>query len=136
MRNLLQVFINDEGELDFSSDNEWCLYEIWSLDNLKQSKKVFEKVLSKMVDCIWGEKNTCVSKLVRLLSVAEMCACAEPYAQAEEFWSMMMFDFIPHVEKYADSLKKKYGYDPDSKQRPFVMGDTSLFGKVLPTIFN
>lgn len=43
MRNLLQVFINDEGELDFSSDNELCLDEIWSLDNLKQSKKGFRK---------------------------------------------------------------------------------------------
>lgn len=136
MKNLLQVFINDEGELDFSSDNEQCLDEIWSLDNLKQSKKVFEKVLSKMVDCIWGEQNTCVSKVIRLLSMTEMCASSEPYAQAEEFWSTMMFDFIPSMEKYADSLKTKFGYDPHAKQRPLVVGDTSFFGKILPTKFN
>ena len=52
------------------------------------------------------------------------------------FSAMMMFDFIPYIEKKADKIKKKYGYDPDSKQRPIVGGDTSLFGKLLPTIFN
>ncbi len=136
MKNLLQVFINDEGELDFLAENEDWLDGKWSQDNLKQSMAFFNSILSKMVDRIWGESDTCVSKVIRLLSMAEMCACSEPYVQAEEFWSMMMFDFIPYIEKYADSLKTKFGYDPDAKQRPFVAGDTSLFGKILPTRFN
>lgn len=136
MKNLLQVFINDEGELDFRTDNEQWFDENFSSDDLKRHAASFERLLSKMVDHIWGERNTCISKVIRLLSIAEMCSCSEPYAQAEEFWSMMMFDFIPFIEKRSDSLKAKYGYDPDSKQRPLVVGDTSLFGKLLPTTFN
>ena len=136
MKNLLQVFINDEGELDFRTDNENWLDEKWSQGNLKQTRSFFNSFLSKMVERIWGDKDTCVSKVIRLLSMTEMCASSEPYAQAEEFWSMMMFDFIPSIEKYADSLKTKFGYDPHAKQRPLVVGDTSFFGKILPTKFN
>ena len=51
-----------------------------------------------------------------------MCACAEPYLQAEEFWSTMMFGCIPSYEEYADSLKRKYGDNPKLKQRPISFG--------------
>lgn len=136
METLLEVFINDDGNLDLRSGNEQFLNENIQFNDLKKSERFFRKVLSLMVDRMWREKNTCISKVIRLLSMAEMCACAEPYMQAEEFWSTMMFNFIPQHEKYADSLKVKYGYDPDSKQRPITMGDMSGFAKKLPILFN
>ncbi|MBR5175946.1 MAG: hypothetical protein IKW89_08475 [Bacteroidales bacterium] len=136
MKNLLHVFIDDEGNLVLRTDNEKWFDENFPQGDLKRHAANFEKLLSGLVSSIWGEKNTCISKVIRLLSIAEICACSEPYAQAEEFWSMMMFDFIPFIEKYADSLKEQYGYDPESKQRPLVMGDTSLFRKSLPTDYN
>jgi len=132
MKNLLQVFINDAGELDFRSDNDQWLEENCQLDNPKQSEKFFKGILSKMIHYIWKEKRSGICRIIRVLSMTEMCACAEPYAQAEEFWAMMMFNFIPNFERYSDSLKKKYGYKPESKQRPVVFGDASFFGNGLP----
>ena len=127
MKTLLEVFINDEGKLDLRFENESYLDEKFSLDDLKQSRCFFQESLSRMIDLMWKERNTGISKLIRFLSMIEMCACAQPYAQAEEFWAMMMFDCIPSTEKYADSLKKKYGYDPGVKERPVTMGDISAF---------
>lgn len=127
MKTLLEVFVNDEGKLDLRFDNESYLDERFSLRDLKQSQIFFRESLSRLIDLMWKDRNTCISKVIRLLSMLEMCACAEPYAQAEDFWAMMMFDCIPATEEFADSLKQKYGYDPRSKTKPFTMGDVSAF---------
>ena len=127
MKTLLEILIDDEGNIDLRSGNEHILDNYYSVNDPEKAKSFFRKVLSTMIDRMWKNRNTCISKAIRLLSMAEMCACAEPYAQAEEFWSTMMFSLIPKTKKYADSLKKKYGYDPDSKQRPITFGDVSAF---------
>ena len=127
MKTLLEVFVNDEGKLDLRFDNESYLDERFSLRDLKKSQVFFRESLSRLIDLMWKDRNTCISKVIRLLSMLEICACAEPYAQAEEFWAMMMFDCIPSTEKFADSLKQKYGYDPRSKTKPITMGDVSAF---------
>jgi len=62
--------------------------------------------------------------------MAEMIACAEPYDQAEQLWSTMMFDYIPHYEHYSSSLKKPYGYDPSKMIRPIVGDGISLMGMI------
>lgn len=128
MRKLLEVTIDDQGNLDIKSDNEQFLDEIISPYNPKIANAFFKRVLAVMINRIWERRNTGISKVVRLLSMAEICATAEPYGQIEELWTNMMFSFIPRYEKYTDSLKQKYGYDPSSKQRPLTMGDLSCFG--------
>ena len=121
MKTLLEILIDDEGNIDLRSGNEHILDNYFSVNDPEKAKSFFRKVLSTVIDRMWKNRNTCISKAIRLLSMAEMCA------QAEEFWSTMMFSLIPKTEKYADSLKKKYGYDPDSKHRPITFGDVSAF---------
>lgn len=87
MQKLLEVTINDQGNLDIQSDNEQILDEYVTLNDLKKAKVFFDKLLVVMVDRMWKDRNTGISKIVRLLSMAEICACAEPYAQIEELWS-------------------------------------------------
>ena len=135
MQKLLEVTIDDQGNLDIQSDNEQILDENVNLNDLKKAKFFIDKLLAVMIDRMWKERNTGISKIVRLLSMAEIYACAEPYAQIEELWSTMMFSYIPRTEKYADSLKQKYGYDPSSKQKPFTVGGASCFGPVSPMPF-
>ena len=118
---------NDEGDLVYRCDNERFLDEHFSPDDLKEARRFFRKSLSRLIDLMWKDRNTCFSKVIRLLSMLEICACAEPYAQAEEFWSFMMFDCIPSNEKFADSLKEKYGYVPETKERPITMGNVGAF---------
>ncbi len=126
MKQLLEIVIQDDGTLDLKCHNEELANKI-----LSQKPKVYEKqlksMIAKMVKIIWGEKNTGISKLVRFLSMAEMCACAEPYSQAEEFWSVMMFSLIPHLEDYAKQEKQKYAKYSGAQQKPLTYVNTSLF---------
>lgn len=124
MQKLFEVILKDDGTPDVICHNEQYI-------DKKSSPKQFDSFTKQLIKVLvrkfFGEKNTGISKIIRVLSMAEICACSEPYAQAEEFWSTMMFDFIPHTEKYADNLKKQFGYNPKKKQRPITFGDTSMF---------
>lgn len=126
MKQLLEIVIQDDGTLDLRCHNEELADKV-----LSHKPKVYEKqlksMIAKMVKIIWGEKNTGLSKLVRFLSMAEMCACAEPYSQAEEFWSIMMFSLIPRIEDYAKQEKQKYAKYSGAQQKPLTYVNTSLF---------
>ena len=119
MKKLLEVFIDDQGRLDYNCENETLFDDIVSDD-------LFRKSLEVVIGHMWREKDTCFSKVVRFISMLEMCACAAPYEQAEEFWSTMMFDCIPASEKYANPMKAKYRFDASNMVRPKVMGGTSI----------
>lgn len=116
----------DDGTLDIKCCNEKIINQL-GLKNPKKFDSFLKKVTSAIIKKMWGEKNTGISKIIRVLSMAEVSACAEPYSQAEEFWSTMMFSYIPRTEKYYDSLKKQYGNYHGPQQRPISFGDTSMF---------
>ena len=110
MQKLFEVILKDDGTPDVICHNEQYI-------DKKSSPKQFDSFTKQLIKVLvrkfFGEKNTCISKIIRVLSMAEICACSEPYAQAEEFWSTMMF--------------KQFGYNPKKKQRPITFGDTSMF---------
>lgn len=126
MKQLLELVIQDDGTLDLKCHNEELANKV-----LSKKPKVYEKqlksMISKMVKIMWGDKNTGMSRLIRFLSMTEICACAEPYSQAEEFWSMMMFSLIPLLEDYLKKEKQKYAKYSGAKQKPISFGNTSMF---------
>ena len=126
MKQLLEVVLKDDGSLDIICHDEKFIDRNVNMDNLPKSDAFFKKLTALFVKKLFKEKDAGVSKYIKVLSMAELCASIEPYAQTEEFWSMMMFSFIPRMEKYTDNLKKKYGYHA-CKQRPVTFGDTSMF---------
>ena len=91
----------------------------------KKAKKE-EKVEIPTLDAVVKEEIT-IDEFSRMqLQMGEIISCAEPYDNAEQLWSTMMFSFIPHYERYSSSLKKPYGFDPSNIIRPisgvFPMG--------------
>ena len=114
--------MDEQGEMHFSTDFtfpdsvENPIKDI--PENAETIDKQYKQLMRGLVKTIWGDHNYHVSKAIRVLSMGEMIACAEPYQNAEEFWYTMMFDFIPYYEKYANSLKKPYGYNPAGMIRP------------------
>lgn len=122
MKKFLEVLVDDNGMLHLSTDFEFAD----SLDNppsdlmdyMARQDDLNKRVISSMIDELWKNRNQHPSKAIRILAMAEILACAEPYDHAEHFWSCMMFDYIPHYEKLASSLKKPFGYDPSKMIRP------------------
>jgi len=127
MKQLLEVILNDDNTLAIKCCDEKTIGKRLNLKDPKHFDSFLKNATSALIQKIWGEKNTSLSKIIRLLSIAEISACAEPYSQAEEFWSMMMLDYIPRTEKHYTSLKKQYGSYRGVKQRPISFGDTSMF---------
>ena len=119
MKQLLELVIQDDGTLDLKCHNEELADKVLS-KKPKVYKKQMKNMISKMVKIMWGDKNTGMSKLIRFLSMTEMCACAEPYSQAEELWSTMMFSLIPLLEDYLKQEKQKYANYSGAKQNRSV----------------
>ena len=119
--------MDENGNMEIATANEDLFDKFFSLAAGGNSEKLFREVASKMVGLMWGDRNTCMSKVIRLLSMAEVCCCAAPYEQAEDFWSTMMFSCIPESEKYLNPLKSFYGFNPKTVVRPKTFGDASIF---------
>ena len=84
-----------------------------------------------MTKFMWKTQDQNVCQAVRLVAMAEILGCAQPYERAEEFWSLMMFHTIPQFEDFAAAIKKLYGFDDRSVNRPYIGGtlpDGTLVG--------
>lgn len=122
MKKFLEVLMDDEGLLHLSTDFEFAD----SRDNppsditahMAELDDLHKRAIRSLVNEVWKNRNQHPSKAIRILAMAEIIACAEPYDHAEQFWSTMMFDYIPGYEKLASSLKKPFGYDPSRMIRP------------------
>ena len=122
MKKFLEVLVDDDGEMLFSTDFEFADSVESPPKDLDEEAKLldqrYRQVMRGLINAVWRDHNLNVSKAIRYLSMAEIISCAEPYEVAELFWSTTMFHFIPHYEKYSSSLKKPYGYDPSKIIRP------------------
>ncbi|MBQ9192513.1 MAG: hypothetical protein IJ156_02185 [Bacteroidales bacterium] len=122
MRKFLEVLVDGDGKFHFSTDESFQ-----ELSDPRQYDKQFKRLLQAMTEFMWENPQQKVSAAVRLLSMAEMLGCSQPYDQAEEFWSAMMFHAIPQYEDFAARIKRPYGFDDRAVVRPIVHGDTSFF---------
>ena len=134
MKKFLEILLDDEGQMHITSE---CGF-VASKDSLSIDfmDRLFKSAIRAFSSKIWKDKDQEASFAIRVLSCAEILATAEPYKMAEEFWVTMMFDFIPHYEKYGNKLKQPYGFDPKRMTKPIVGGplnmmqvDKELIGK-------
>ena len=123
---LLEVIAEENGRFDFSTE-----LDPTSILNEKDFDARLKKLIRSLVECFARGPRTGpipVSSAIRLLSMAEIIACAQPYSQMEELWSHMMFETIPHYEKYAEKVKKEQGIHPGKVIRPqTIIPGTSAF---------
>lgn len=124
MKKFLEVLMDDEGQLHMSTDFDFA-DEIENPPKdraafLREMDQLFKTTTAGMVNAMWKERKLNVSKAVRLLSMAEVLSCADPYDNAEGLWSALMFDYIPNYEAYANKLKIPFGFRPERMQRPLI----------------
>lgn len=119
MKTLLNVQMDENGELTLVAD-----YNV--PDDEASALKMMEAAMRSLIMQIWKERNTKLSRIIRLLSMAEIAACAEPYSQAEELWTTLMYSFIPHSELICNPLKEQYGFDPKGVTRPIMYTDPAF----------
>jgi hypothetical protein len=127
MKTIMTFSMDENGQVEITTGNEDLFDKFADPADGKKAESFFREVMTKMVGKIWGDHNTCMSKVVRILSMAEVCSSGAPYEQAEDFWSTMMFSVIPNTEKYLNPLKSFYGFDPKRIERPRIVGNTSFF---------
>jgi hypothetical protein len=125
MKKFLEVLMDDNGELHFSTDFEFADSVERPVRDMKEFEKIFDQInrraIRGVVNAVWNEKNLDIAKAIRYLSMAEIITCAEPYEGVEQLWDSMMFYYVPHYERYSDQLKVPYGYDPSKTIRPLAM---------------
>ena len=123
MKKLLEVLIDEKnGELHFSTEHPLETDVEKLMKHPEKAESMFKMAIKSMIKCGWEDKDYTIYPIVRVLSMAEIMSCAQPYEQAEEFWSTMMFSFIPQHEKFANRLKKPFGVNPKDIVRPITFG--------------
>lgn len=126
MKKFLEVLMDDDGLLHFSTD--FCFAD--NEDNppadfsryASEMDDLHRRTIRSMITEVWNNKNQNPSKAIRILSMGEIISCAQPYDHAEQLWYSLMFDYIPHYEKFSSKLKRPYGFDPSKMIRPIKMG--------------
>ena len=138
MRTFLEVLVDDNGNYHFSTDEQFTTEEEFVAGNNQAKFEYMEscherltQLVHDMTEFMWKTQDQNVCQAVRLVAMAEILGCAQPYERAEEFWSLMMFHTIPQFEDFAAAIKKLYGFDDRSVNRPYIGGtlpDGTLVG--------
>ena len=139
MKKFLEVLEDENGNFIMKTDVEF----FDELDNppkdFNTASAFFDKTVKRLIKAMtetgWRDENVHVSKAIRYLTLAETISCDQPYDNAEQLWSTLMFSFIPHYESFADKLKKPYGYNPSTVIRPMTIpgpGGASCFPLSVP----
>lgn len=128
MKKYLEVLLDDEGTFHFASG-----MPLEKKQDPAAFDREFKQLLHDITEFMWQNRDQQVSQAIRMVSMAEMLGSSQPYEQAEEFWSLMMFDTIPQYESYAASIKEPYGFNDRKVIRPTVLSPgTSMFPASIP----
>ena len=127
MKKFLEVLVDEDGKFHFSTEEEFVTEEVFAAENpraqmghVKECDKRLKQLVHDMTEYMWKTKDQGICQAVRMVAMAEILGCAQPYERAEEFWSLMMFHTIPQFEKFAAAIKKPYGFDDRAVTRPIV----------------
>ena len=138
MKRFLEVLVDEDGKFHFSTDEVFTTEEEFAAEDspgqaalMDAYDRKLRQLIHDLTEYMWRNKNQQVSQAVRMLSIAEILGCAQPYDQAEELWSLLVFHTIPQFEHYAAAIKKRYGFDDRTVTRPYIGGtlpDGTLVG--------
>lgn len=136
MKKFLEVLVDDDGLMHFSTDFEFPDSVVNPPKDLARHQaemdNLYRRAVRSLVTEAWKKRNFHPSKAIRILSMAEILSCAQPYENAEEFWSCMMFDLIPRLEKFSANLKRPFGYDASKVVRPIKMDGPDFMTSIFP----
>lgn len=98
MKKYLLVEVDEDGKFHLSTD---LPQDYWDHFQRRpaQGEKALSKMMSSFVPAFWDGPNPLYMKLIRTVFIAGVLACAEPYCEAEDMWSTLMFSLIPRFEK-------------------------------------
>ena len=129
MKKFLEVLVDDDGKFHFSTEEAFVTEEEFAAENCRaqlghaaECDRRLKQLVHDMTEYLWRTRDQAICQAVRLVSMAEILGCAQPYERAEEFWSLMMFDAIPKLEAFASAIKRSYGFDDRTVSRPLVGG--------------
>ena len=129
MKKFLEVLVDDNGAYHFSTEESFITEEAFAAEtdlakvaHMKEYDNRLRQMIRDVTEFMWRTKDQNVCQAIRMVSMAEILGCAQPYERAEEFWDLMMFHTIPQFEHFAAAIKKPYGFDESSVSRPWGIG--------------
>lgn len=129
MKKFLEVLVDDNGAYHFSTEESFITEEAFAAEtdlaqvaHMKEYDNRLRQMIHDVTEFMWRTKDQNVCQAIRMVSMAEILGCAQPYARAEEFWDLMMFHTIPQFEHFVAAIKKPYGFDESAVSRPWGIG--------------
>ena len=93
MKRFLEVLVDEDGKFHFSTDEVFTTEEEFAAEDSSGQAALMDaydrklrQLIHDLTEYMWRNKNQQVSQAVRMMSIAEILGCAQPYDQAEELW--------------------------------------------------
>lgn len=117
-KTILEITMDENGKYSFSS--EFCPVKGIDLNKTADLKR-YEKHLDRMVEDLFTSyyeefkqgRLSPISQIVKLLTIADICADGQPYEHAEHLWATMMMSWLPEKEKKYRKMKEAHGFVTD-----------------------
>lgn len=116
MKKILEVFIDDQGEMQFNANNLGLNPNDPSV--AKTMDRLSRSAMRALTKLIWKDQNNAASEAIRFLSMANIACDAQPYENIDQLFLTMMHNYLPRYEKYCNKLKSKYGVDAANMVKP------------------
>lgn len=102
---------------ELSFDDETSMYDIrsefsplsgldpQSLEYLNTMNQVIDKLVERLLD----KRDLEISRIIKMITMSDICSDVQPYEHIELLWSMMMNDYLPEHEKHFRKMKERRG---------------------------
>ena len=118
MKKILEVLMSDDGSVTINHDGDLGVKAEDLLGGETHAENLIETLMDAFINKRWKDSDKELGNIIRILGMAEAMSCQQPYDVVENFWTGMMFSFIPRKEKYASSQKAQFGFDDSKVTRP------------------
>lgn len=112
-KKLIEVSVDENGKYSFESE-----INVLNGDDPLDARTVakFNNMLDPMIEGLFLEYqkgNMMLSRAIKFLTIADICADAQPYQHIENLWAMMMHNHLPRYEKKYRKMKELHGLKLD-----------------------
>ena len=123
-KKMLEILLDEDGKISVSSEtNPFAGADLNSAAYLQKFQTIIDELVKRLF--LSYKNGNSLSQIIKALSIADICADAQPYMCIENLWSTMMFSFLPKREKTYRKMKESYGVKIKVKEpvqfNPFFM---------------
>lgn len=107
MKKILMELSYDDQTKKFDLVSQFSLSDVLNQNALDE--KQMNVIIDGLVETILDKKDIEISKILKSMTIADICSDVQPYDHIVQLWMNMMFSYLPAREKVFRKMKERRG---------------------------